>query len=111
MLGRHAQDLWAGRDDVLHPGYAMQAQHQANLLQHITIIVDPGLVEAHRNRHALGLEDIKRRHATSQAKIGTAVMADAGAGVGSKLNIFLCKPDAMAKRQRGPQKSKAMQVL
>src|SRR5437899_3066948 len=70
-----------------------------------------GIVEAHRNRHALGLEDIKRRHATSQAKIGTAVMADAGAGVGSKLNIFLCKPDAMAKRQRWPQKSKAMQVL
>jgi len=38
-------------------------------------------------------------------------MADAGAGVGSKLNIFLCQPDAMAKRQKGPQKSKAMQVV
>jgi hypothetical protein len=41
---RHLQDLGRGWYPVVHAGLAMQPQDQAHLLQHVTIIVDPGLI-------------------------------------------------------------------
>ena len=43
----HAQHLARARHvRVFHPGDPMRAQHHAHLLQHVAVVVDPGLVEA-----------------------------------------------------------------
>ena len=44
VLCGHLQDLGRGWYAIVHTRHAMQPQDQAHLLQHITIIVDPGLV-------------------------------------------------------------------
>jgi hypothetical protein len=44
IFGRHLQDLGRGWYPVVHARLAMQPQDQAHLLQHVTIIIDPGLI-------------------------------------------------------------------
>src|SRR5260370_40273258 len=59
--GCHTQNLADARNiRLVHSRYAMGAQHHAHLLEHVTVVVDAGLVEADRGIDAALLEEIER---------------------------------------------------
>jgi hypothetical protein len=91
--------------------HAMRAQHQAQFMEHIAVIIDASLIQPNRRIDALGFEAIERRHTGTQAKIGRAIMANAGAGLGEPVNILLIQPNAMAERHVRPQQAQAVQIF
>ena len=110
--GRHAEHLGDRRHvGVYHAGGAMGAQHHAHFLQHVTIVVDAGFIDADRGVDALGLEDVQRRDAGAQAEIRRAVVADAGAGLGDAIDVRLVQPDAVAERHLRAEQAEAVDVL
>ena len=109
---RHAQHLRHGRHVVLdHAGHAMGAQHQLQLLQHVAVVVDAGLVEPDRGVDALLLEEVQRRHARAQAEVGRAVVADAALGRGQAVDVLLVQPHAVAERQAVVHHAEAVDVF
>jgi hypothetical protein len=73
--GGHAQYLARARDVLLiHPRNPVRAQHHAHLLQHVAVVIDPGLVEADRGIDAALLEEIQRRHTAAQSEIRAAIV-------------------------------------
>src|SRR5260370_14914771 len=110
--GRHAQNLTNARDIVLiHSRYAMGAQHHAHLLEHVTVVVDAGLVEADRGIDAALLEEVQRCETAAQAEIGTAIVADMSAGCGDAVEIGLVEPDAMAEGQPRPEEPETVDIV
>ena len=59
----------ARRHDVVHAGHAVQAQHEAHLLEHVAVVVDAGLVEADRDLHARAAAVVERGDAAAQAEV------------------------------------------
>jgi hypothetical protein len=54
----------------------MRAQNHAHFLQHVAIVVDPGLVEPDRRVDAAVLERVQRGNGAAQTEIGAAVVTE-----------------------------------
>ena len=69
MLGRHAEDFGDGRRAGLMARNPMQAQNLPHLLQHVPVVIDPGLIDAQTNRHPPFFKLHKRQNTTSKTEI------------------------------------------
>src|SRR5476649_728183 len=108
----HAQHLRHGRHVLLdHARHAMGAQHELQLLQHVAVVVDAGLVEADRGVDALLLKVIERGHARAQAEVGRAVVADAALGGGEAIDVLFVQPHTVADRQSLVHQAEAVDVF
>lgn len=56
------------------------AEHHPHLLEHVTVVIASGLVEADRRVDAFRFQHVQCRSTRAQAKVGRAIMADPGAG-------------------------------
>jgi hypothetical protein len=93
------------------PKPGARAQHHAHLLQHVAVVVDPGLVEADRGVDAALFEGVERRDPAAQPEIRSAVVADTGPGRGDAVEIGLVGPHPVAQGQKRPEKAEAVDVI
>src|SRR5262249_36055803 len=88
----------------------MQMLDEAQLLQHVAIVVEPGLIDPEGDRDTALDEASDGRDTASQAQIGACIVADAGATGSDQIDIVLGCPDCVTERQLGPEEADIMQM-
>ena len=94
----------------LDSGLAVGPQHHAHFLQHVAIVVDARFVNADSYRYTCSHEPVKRCDTALESEVGTAVVAQHGAGVGTHNNVVIVHPDPMTYGQPGSRKSYRVDV-
>ncbi len=89
---------------------AVQRQRQAHFLQHVAVVVNPGLVNAKRNWHPAAQEADKVRNSTLEPEVGRAVVAKAGAAFRHKRDVISGHPDTMADRELRSEQAETVYV-
>ncbi len=89
---------------------AVRPQDHAQLLQHVAVVIDACLIDTDGHWNILGEKAIDRGKAALEAEIRGTVVADMGAGLGTKVNIRLAHPHAMAEGQASACQAKAVKM-
>ena len=112
MLRRHTQNLRRGWHIVwFQARNPVHSQSHSHFLQHIAIIIDPGLIHPHAHGHPALLQFHQGQHPGPQTEIRGTVVANTGASAPADLDIFFGHPDTMAQRHVRAQKPELLQML
>ena len=93
------------------PGTPVNRENRTHLLEHVTVVVDAGTVNADRHPGADSFIVIQRLDTTAQRQVGTAVVADMGAGVRHQFDIFRRHPVPMTQGHPWSQESPLIQIF
>src|ERR1700732_3421396 len=96
MLGSHSEDLRGTEWFFVEPRLRVQVFHEPHLLQHISIVIQTGFVDAQGDRNTSCDELPHRRDSTSQSKIRTGVVTDTNTVLGDDVEIGFPHPRAAA---------------
>ena len=90
--------------------FPVQRPDKPHFLQHVPVVVDPRLVDAKADRHALLKHVVDRGDATGQAQSRAGIVADRAAAFPDKIKVFRIGPDAVTKREVAGQTAQVRQM-